>query len=235
MGYTIFDFSIVDPINDDRISFFDFSGDANDKVSSNDGVVEGATLTADRFLDDNSAYFFDGEDDFIIMGDVLDAGTEDFSILVYANVHEFKGLIPGTNTTGAYIFSKGITIFGTPRRAGYALLALRQNDDNILRFFVGSENDETFTADVGGLEPNRWYAIACVKSQNDIKVYIDGELKVTESIPSGINLDTNIPLAIGTINKLGADPAGTPFFLGDIDDLSFYQRALTAEVVDFLR
>lgn len=48
------------------IAQYDFSGNANDLSGyGNDGTVNGATLTADRFGNSNSAYFFNGTTDYI--------------------------------------------------------------------------------------------------------------------------------------------------------------------------
>ena len=45
---------------------YTFDGDATDQSgNSNDGTVEGAVLTTDRFGKSNSAYYFDGENDKI--------------------------------------------------------------------------------------------------------------------------------------------------------------------------
>jgi len=47
-------------------AWWSFSGDANDESGyDNNGTVYGATLTTDRFGEPESAYSFDGEDDFI--------------------------------------------------------------------------------------------------------------------------------------------------------------------------
>ena len=45
------------------VGWWGFNGNANDEsVNGNDGVVNGATLTTDRFGNSNSAYDFDGND-----------------------------------------------------------------------------------------------------------------------------------------------------------------------------
>ena len=53
-------------LTDGLVLNYTFSGDAKDESSSgNDGTVNGATLTEDRFGEESSAYLFDGEDDYI--------------------------------------------------------------------------------------------------------------------------------------------------------------------------
>jgi len=49
---------------------FPFNGNANDASGNgNNGVVYGATLIADRFGNANSAYSFDGTDDYVRIAD----------------------------------------------------------------------------------------------------------------------------------------------------------------------
>lgn len=51
---------------DGLVAHYKFDGNANDSSGNgNNGVVHGATLTTDRFGNANSAYKFDGEDDWI--------------------------------------------------------------------------------------------------------------------------------------------------------------------------
>ena len=48
------------------VGWWPFNGNANDESGNgNNGTVNGATLTADRFGNANSAYSFDGVDDYI--------------------------------------------------------------------------------------------------------------------------------------------------------------------------
>lgn len=50
------------------MAYYPFNGNANDESGNeNDGTVYGATLTTDRFENDNSAYSFDGVDDYILL------------------------------------------------------------------------------------------------------------------------------------------------------------------------
>jgi len=56
------------------VAWYPFNGNANDESGNgNNGVVNGATLTADRFGNANGAYSFDGVNSFIqtsLMGKV---------------------------------------------------------------------------------------------------------------------------------------------------------------------
>lgn len=65
-----------------------FNGNANDTSGQgNDGIVNGSTLTTDRNGNANSAYIFDGVDDYIEIADhsSLD-GMDGLTISVWVNV-----------------------------------------------------------------------------------------------------------------------------------------------------
>ena len=57
---------ISEILTDSLVLNYTFSGNVNDGTSNaNDGTVTGATLTTDRFGEENSAYYFDGDGDYI--------------------------------------------------------------------------------------------------------------------------------------------------------------------------
>ncbi len=77
----------VSVIGQDITTGLDFSGNVNDESGNgNNGIVNGATLTTDRFDNANSAYSFNGVDDWIRdykikgTGDGRYAFSEPFSI-----------------------------------------------------------------------------------------------------------------------------------------------------------
>ncbi|RKY55315.1 MAG: hypothetical protein DRP89_03575, partial [Candidatus Neomarinimicrobiota bacterium] len=72
--------------NNGLVAYYPFNGNANDESGNgNDGTVNGATLTTDRFGNENSAYSFDGVDDYIMVQDSpeLQFGTNDFTIALW--------------------------------------------------------------------------------------------------------------------------------------------------------
>lgn len=60
-------------LNDGLVAYYPFNGNANDESGhGNNGTVYGATLTSDMFGNLNSAYLFDGIDDYINVGNSAD-------------------------------------------------------------------------------------------------------------------------------------------------------------------
>jgi len=71
------------PITAGLIAAYEFTGNADDvSGNGNNGVVNGATLTADRFGNPNSAYSFDGISDFVSI-DAHISGYPEFTQLAW--------------------------------------------------------------------------------------------------------------------------------------------------------
>ena len=72
---------------DSLVGWWGFNGNANDESGNgNDGTVNGATLTSDRFGNTNSAYDFDGSS-YISVADnpMLNWGFGNYTISVWVN------------------------------------------------------------------------------------------------------------------------------------------------------
>ncbi len=68
-------------LNDGLIAYYPFNGNTNDESGSgNHGNVYGATLTEDRFGNPESAYRFDGQDDYVDFGHVNTNISSKFSM-----------------------------------------------------------------------------------------------------------------------------------------------------------
>jgi len=71
--------SIASPLSASLVVEYHFSGNANDTSGNgHDGTVFGATLTTDRFGNANSAYSFDGINDYVNV-----AYSSDFQLPTY--------------------------------------------------------------------------------------------------------------------------------------------------------
>lgn len=217
------------------LAHFPLNANANNLVGDIiEGNIEGALASTDRFSTSDKAFTFDGKDDRISFGDVLDFGSSDFTVSFWVNVSQFTGLIPNTNTRGAWVVSKGITKYGTPSRAGYGINALRSESKNVFQFFLGNQNDQSFKVEHEGFQENTWYHLTVVRSGLEQKLYANGLLVATNALPSQFNIDTNIPLVFGSIEKLGNDAEGTSYFNGKLDDVRFYNRALSDDEISYL-
>ena len=234
-GYASFSFNIIEPYTDGLLAYYPFSNHAKDIWNGNNGVVNGAVLTYDMKNSENSAYYFDGLDDNITIGDSLDMGEKDFSFVMKVKVSEFTGVKAGTEGAGGWILSKGLTIYGSPERAGYGLQALESNGENFFKFFVGSQSNEIFTVADSGFLADEWYTIVVTKSSTSIKLYVNGVLRGEESLTSSVNVNTNVPLVFGAMDKLGNDPEGINYFNGVIDEIKIFEKQLDQAHVGLMK
>jgi hypothetical protein len=157
------------------VAYYPFDGNANDESGNgNDGDVQGATITADRFGNCNSAYYFDGTDDEIILGsEAFNFAYQSYSISLWANwdkpsnlgthILDKQGypvnggggyrLYTGTTTAGKIIFAVSTEVYG------YGFV---EYNTNIIP------------------EVNTWYHIVVIADvSGNTTVYINGEAKVT--------------------------------------------------------
>lgn len=166
----------------------------------------------------NSCLDFNGTDEFLLIGDVNDLGTSDFTIETWVNYDT-----PGT--TGQYIICKGLTTIGNPSNAGYGIEINQNNGD--IRFAIGHSSGVLQAAIAPGiLNPNTWYHIAGVRTGSNLLLYLDGVLVATASTGFTYNTDTNIPLSIGAHNK-GINGITADYLDGSMDEVRIWNVART--------
>ena len=169
------------------VAHYPFNGNANDESGNgNDGTVNGATLTTDRFGNENSAYSFDGIDDYIQIAhhDDLNGPSE---ITLYAWIK--------TNTHPGTVLSKG----GPGNDWEY-----------VLRIWAGSPNfmayqpdQSVFMGSTTGLTvaDNNWHNIVgTISSDEQFQLYIDNILKISASGGDGTWHKATQDLWIGSQN-----------------------------------
>jgi hypothetical protein len=218
------------PIDSALVACYPFSGNAND-LSGNgyNGVVQGAALTADRFGNPNSAYYFAG------------------------NTTTTNILIPGF---GAALSGAGVSISFWANKTSYetraAFLMTADNASNRLCacVYYGNmvSNAQVFW-DCGDIFNNgrqfyngcplpaagvwdHWVMVTAVPGNgNFMKVYKNGVLQNTKLSSSTFVASATRSLSIGG----GFDVSnGNLWFEGKLDDIRIYKRALTQNDVTFL-
>ena len=210
---------------DSLVGFWPFTGNANDySINSNDGVVNGALLTTDRFGNLNSAYEFDGVDDYIEVNHnaVLNFNSE-MTVSAFLNTNSI-----GTVQT---IFMKGNSNDGWEY-----LLDIR--DDGKARFTLSSPTGTGAYAEVVSstqLQSNQTYSIIVSVNDNDsLNLYINGILDTVSSdfYPANQYQNGNGSFAIGA--KLGwvGHPDPALLFDGKIDDVRIYNRLLNIAEIE---
>lgn len=201
--------------SDGLVAHFPFNGNADDESGNgHNGTVNGATLTTDRFGNADSAYMFNGTDDYIAVPDSTDLrlSQTDFTISTWfyeesRTTPAVKSLITkrlGQYEKGwLYAVVDGASYYQVS--GGYDPRAVSPNPVS-----VNAWNHSVVTYDL---------------ATTTIRLYINGILdSVHANIPS--------PNATAASMMIGRDSElGRYWFHGVIDDIRMYNRMLSTDEV----
>ena len=194
------------------VAYYPFCGNANDQSGNGlNGVVNGATLTTDRFGNSNSAYNFNGINNKITTPPNSQFINNDISISVWINLNNIADsgrqfLVVGTDTDAIWSCAYVPSQFGIIKNQGCGS--------------VSEAYSNTFTT------INQWEHLCYVISNTTIKIYQNGNL---------ISTNSSIPFS-NTCNhfefNMGYDIFGDPEYLdGKLDDIGIWNRALTQQEI----
>ncbi|HFA48832.1 MAG TPA: hypothetical protein ENJ95_07435, partial [Bacteroidetes bacterium] len=190
-------------MGDGLIAYYTFDGNANDiSGNGNNGIVNGATLTTDRLGNNNSAYLFDGQNDFISVphSSALDV-PEGFTVTSWVLINEWY------NTWGI-ILDKGRQITSI----------IRENS------FHGFGNCNITTP--SPFEKDTWFFLTTSfdAATGIYSGYLNGQLI------GSINCAGFSPTTEDLL--IGIDPPGAVEYLnGKLDDIRIYNRALSIDEI----
>ncbi len=208
--------------SDGLVAWYPFNGNANDESGNgNNGVVNGATLTADRFGNSNSAFSFSSGNKIQLNNDIL--ATNQSSELTFSIWVKLQNIVsgPGSGNT-TFDFSDG----NCDNCWGYRY-SIIQDESRFSLYREGSQGGAGFRISTAqNLQTNVWYFLTAVITNIQAKLYLNGVL-----ISSG-NSNTSIgSLGIGASNSkmLGVRTVtnGQNLLNGQLDDFALYNRMLT--------
>lgn len=196
--------------NDGLIAYYPFNGNANDESSNNNnGIVEGAILTTDRYGNPNKAYSFNHtsistnsniltKTTYSISGWFKQEGNNGYVGIIFTNGNPIHGSMYGGCWMYFDPYSNRITYEEGPSKGGASTIINNIND---------------------------WHHFVIVSKKGDsIKLYLDGNLVQTNPYYNDTdNISQNIPLTFGR----GFDHSLDFAFIGKLDDFRIYNRPLT--------
>lgn len=156
-----------------------------------------------------------GDDTYgtVLDSETLDIGADAVTLSLWVNLDQLPADIPGS--FGGIFDSQGDQ---------YVIYLDKGNNE--LRFKVaaagGAQRPGIPAAD---LVTGQWLHVAGVYDGAESRIYLNGELKDTHTGPTG---EVN-PGQIAGIGRNGVDP--TNFFIGGVDEIALWNRALTEEEV----
>ncbi len=192
------------------VGYYPFNGNTNDESGAgNNGTNYGATLTTDRFGNQDAAYSFDGVSDYI------DLGTSDASI---TNHFTFSAWIKTTMTTNGEIV--GYRFDTHP----YNWRQLRMWNNGTVLFNLRDASALPQVSISFPVNDDQWHLLTGVYDATGVHLYVDGQLRATASGQAPNIAPTN--LRIGS--RAGWNDL---FYSGSIDEVMIYNRGLTAAEV----
>ena len=195
------------------VLFLPFNENADDESGNgNNGTVNGPTLVEDRFGNPNSAYSFDGIDDYIELNNTIgNFEDNDFSISCWLKTsgEAEERTVFGKRNAGTY---GNYILFGTGSgKIGYEINELDAADHS---YFESSSNINT----------DEWIHVVIIREWLDTKIYINGVLDIEETFPISHITDNTVPSLLGA-RFFNNDLRG--FYKGSIDDFYIFDRAIT--------
>ena len=195
----------------DLVAYYPFNGDAIDVSGfNNNGIVYGAALVSDRFNNLNSAYLFDGINDYIQVGNSSSLNFE-YSITVnfWIKVSDFFDREAYPLSQGNWENRWKISI--TNRRIRWTV-----------KTDVGIKDLDSETE----LILDSLYNVTALYDGVDFEIYINGRLDALSTF-SGSILQTNIDFMIGQVL-----PGNNQYnFKGVLDDIRIYDYALSFQEI----
>ena len=220
-------------LNTGLVAYYPFNGNANDESGNgNHGTVYGATLAEDRLGDSNSAYTFDGYDDYVEVPNSsrnLDI-TGQFTLAAWVNPASlsydqrsrpiiWKNSQCNINQDN-YFLAYGYSVDSSPK----FVVGLEETSSNV--------NGRNFHIASHIHDPGLWYHVTGVYDGTNLLVFVNGVQEGINNI-GAINPYTGLcALRIGNILNSNHDNKGV--FDGAIDEVRIYNRALSQDEITAL-
>lgn len=195
------------------VAYYPFTANADDESGhGHDGIVNGATLTTDRFGFANQAYYFNGSSAYISISNITDiTGYNEYSFCAWIN--------PSSLNTFNTIVSKV-----SPNRD----FNLKIIDDGYIRAEFGIGATYYYcSSDPGIITTGTWNHIAATWDGNMWRLYLNGDYIDSNSTLGEVPPWTGTRMDIGAMN-------GVELFTGKIDEVRIYNCAIDANEISEL-
>jgi hypothetical protein len=222
---------LQESVKKDLWAYYSFSnGSFSDQSGNNHSITPSSSLKAtyDMVGNPDEAIEFDGADDYAIIDDGKNFPEGDFSVSFTIMPTSTNGTIfqkADYTSNKGYSFSIGFNDIDNDSRL---LFSTNNTSDPCSSTF--NINPETTAYGARTLFTNAWYYV-CIIFQNGeehiyINTYEEGNLKTSVQTLKHCN---SAPFYIGSPSS-----GGIPGFVGKMDNLRIYTRALTPDEVNYL-
>jgi hypothetical protein len=228
------------PINSGLVACYNLNGNANDLSNhGNNGSINGATLATDRFNVANMAYAFNGFDQFIGFGDILD------SVFTKSPIAQFTVSGWAKSAAWAPYAGGGIMIgkFCGGGANGYEW-AINHDDNGKVRASVANTNATNFIElESSSIIPtNSWFHFVLTFDGNQpelnrANLFVDTSLGIVYrhfgTIGTSI-VNTNQEMLIGSGHVFSNASQLNNQYNGTIDNIRIYDRVLSSSEINSL-
>ena len=206
------------------VGWWPFSGNAIDSSGNgNNGTVNGAILTSDRFGNANKAYLFNGTDNYISTVNINIQNTASFAFWIE----------PYLNAAGNNSFNYSASLIDQNQDAignsGFAIYYNNTSGNGLYAQIGYSGNNNTSIITNINLTLNNWHHIVLTYTNGTGKFYKDGALIYTQTGLTTISPTSNVLL-------FGKAPwaSNANLYNGKLDDIGIWNRALTQQEISAL-
>lgn len=198
------------------VGWWPFNGNANDESGNgNDGTVNGATLTADRFGDASKAYSFDGNNNNILVphsNSFNFQANNRFSVSCWLNTQNLNNL-------NCIVIEKQQSLGNSQLGWNVGI-----ETNSMFNLYLHNGVGGLYSTNYGLVNINEWSNLLYTWDNGVSNVYLNGQLIGTANINDQVG-DNSESLIIGN------NDFGVFGFNGFIDDIGMWNRALTADEV----
>lgn len=194
------------------MAYYPFNGNANDESGNgNHGVVNGASLTTDRFGNPGKAYRFNNPNHIVVNNSNL--FSNEFSVSYWFKIPSYFGQRASMSNVATP--NGGFQQYWDGATFSYAM---GYN-------FIGGFSPDFFSSNQPMQQPaNNWHHVVVTytrlsASASQTRLYVNGDFIRTDLQSLPINFTPNAPFFIGQ-NHSGIN------FEGDLDDIFIYNRVL---------
>ncbi|MEN9304541.1 MAG: hypothetical protein RL264_2970 [Bacteroidota bacterium] len=211
------------------VGWWPFNGNANDESGNgNNGTVNGATLTTDRFGNAGKAYSFDGVNDYIDFGDLpsYDFSNLSFTISLWVSRIQFNNL---NNYDNSFVIGKWDHGGATAGQNEFTIVFNHSPSPlNTVGFYIESGTNIQGISTNSTITNNLWNNITVKRNSNLIFIYLNGQLSQTGTIGNiAIN---NVGRSLLLASYFPNNPAHITswnFNNAQFDDIAIWNRALS--------
>ena len=210
-----------EPLKEGLVAYYPFNGNSIDESGTGiHGGVNGATFAPDRNGKSKSAYSFNGKSWVELPpNEKLEFGAGDFSY--YAWVKTSLDNIKSSVTS---------TVISEDSNNGPLRMLVFASDGTLI---FGARDDANINIRIestGSIADSKWHQIVGIRKGAHFSLAVDGKIVAVEENEKAGSSDVGVPVWIGA----RVDSASKNPFVGLIDDVRIYNRALSEEQVKAL-